>query len=377
MENEKNIKIWDDLNLKEELLRGIYAYGFEQPSEIQKKAIYPIINKKDVIAQAQSGTGKTGTFSISTLQNIIVEEETTQAVILTTTRELAIQSHSVITGLSAFIEKVKIKLLTGGTSVNEDIRYLSNTEPHVIVGTPGRVFDMIKRRKINMSKIKLFVLDEADEMLSSGFKDQIKTIFSYFNENVQTAIFSATIPREVISITSQFMNNPLHLTIKAQDLTLEGIKQYFIAAKDDQNKYEQLRELFNRIDNTQSIIFVNGINRVNSLHEAMEKDQFQACKIHSSLTKEDRANALKEIKNGSCNILISSDLTARGIDIQQISLVINFDIPRDVNTYLHRIGRSGRWGRKGDAINFICERDVYMMKKIENHYKVNIEEYKI
>ena len=224
-----------------------------------------------------------------------------------------------------------------------------------------------------MTKIKLFVLDEADEMLSSGFKDQIKTIFSYFNEDVQTAIFSATIPREVINITSQFMNNPVHLTIKAQDLTLEGIKQYFVAAKDDQNKYEQLRELFNRIDNTQSIIFVNGINRVNSLHEAMEKDGFQTCKIHSSLTKEDRLNALKEIKNGACNILISSDLTARGIDIQQISLVINFDIPRDIHTYLHRIGRSGRWGRKGAAINLVTRKDINQMKYIENHYKINIK----
>lgn len=373
--NQINIKKWDDLQLKTDLLRGIYSYGFEYPSDIQKRAIYPIINGRDVIAQAQSGTGKTGTFSISSLQLVDESVNSTQVLVLTTTRELAMQTHKVFTDIGTFMEDVTTKLLVGGTSVNDDIKYLSTTNPHIIIGTPGRVFDMIKRKKINLYTVKLFIMDEADEMLSSGFRDQIKSIFEFFNESIQNTIFSATMPREVIQLTQNFMREPLHLTMKVTELSLDGIEQYFVAAQDDMNKYELLKVIYNKVVQTTSIIFVNGIKRVNSLHEAMEKDGFLVYKMHSSLDKEQRAKVLSDFKGSSNSILISSDLTARGIDIQQISMVINFDIPRDVHTYLHRIGRSGRWGRKGMAINMICERDVYTMKKIENHYKIDIKEY--
>ena len=374
---DNNIKNWDDLNLKDNLLRGIYAYGFEKPSEIQKKAILPIINKNDLIAQAQSGTGKTGTFTIASLQSINENEDSTQIIILSTTRELAIQTHKVIESISTFMENVKIKLLTGGTSVNNDISYLNNNNPHIVVGTPGRVFDMIKRKKLNLFTVKLFILDEADEMLSHGFKDQIKTIFEYFNENIQTSIFSATMPREVIELTNKFMKTPTKIIVNSSELSLEGIKQYYIAARNDQDKYELLKTLYDSLNKSTSIIFVNGIGRVDSLYEAMTNDNYQVCKIHGSLNKDERMDILNDFKSGSKNVLISSDLTARGIDIQQISLVINFDIPKDIHTYLHRIGRSGRWGRKGTAINFICERDLNTMRKIENYYKISIEEYKI
>lgn len=374
---ESNIKNWDDLNLKDDLLRGIYAYGFEKPSEIQKKAILPVVKKNDLIAQAQSGTGKTGTFSIASLQSINENDSCTQVLILSTTRELAIQTIKVIEGISTFMENIKIKLLTGGTSVNADISYLNNNQPHIVVGTPGRVFDMVKRKKLNLITIKLFILDEADEMLSHGFKDQIKTIFGYFNENVQTAIFSATMPKEVIELTNNFMKTPIKIIVNSSELSLEGIKQYYIAARNDQDKYELLKTLYDSLNKSTSIIFVNGIGRVDSLYEAMMNDNYQVCKIHGSLNKDDRMDTLNEFKSGSKNVLISSDLTARGIDIQQISLVINFDIPKDIHTYLHRIGRSGRWGRKGTAINFICERDLNTMRRIENYYKISIEEYKI
>ncbi len=373
--NENTIKKWDDLNLKTNLLRGIYSYGFEYPSDIQKRAIFPIINGKDVIAQAQSGTGKTGTFSIASLQLLDETLNSTQVLVLTTTRELATQTYKVFTDIGTFMEGLNTKLLVGGTSVNEDIKYLSNTNPHIIIGTPGRVFDMIKRKKINLYTVKLFIMDEADEMLSSGFRDQIKTIFEYFNDSIQNTIFSATMPREIIQLTQKFMNEPLRLTMKTTELSLNGIEQYFVAAQDDLHKYELLKAIYNKLNQCSSIIFVNGIKRVNSLHEAMEKDGFLVHKMHSLLDKEQRAEVLSNFKNTSNSILISSDLTARGIDIQQISLVINFDIPKDVHTYLHRIGRSGRWGRKGTAINIICERDVYTMKKIESHYKIDIKEY--
>lgn len=371
------IKNWDDLNLKTELLRGIYGYGFEKPSEIQKKAIYPIINKQDVIAQAQSGTGKTGTFSIASLQVVDTKSTTSQVIIITSTRELATQTHNVLSQIGTYIENLITKLLVGGTSVNMDIQELYENKPHIIVGTPGRIFDMIKRKKLDLSMIKLFILDEADEMLSSCFKEQIQTINTFFNQDVQTAIFSATMPRDVIDITNNFMKSPVHLTMKSHELTLDGIEQFFIAAKDDQNKYELLKDFFNKLPSSQSIIFVNGIQRVNDLCDTMERDGFSVNKMHSSLEKTERTTVLNDFKKNAFHILISSDLTARGIDIQQISMVVNFDIPNNVHTYLHRIGRSGRWGRKGSAINFICQNDVYMMKKIENHYKINILEFKI
>ena len=302
---------------------------------------------------------------------------TSQVIIITSTRELAIQTHNVLSQIGLYIENLITKLLIGGTSVNIDIQELSENKPHIIVGTPGRIFDMIKRRKLDLSMIKLFILDEADEMLSSCFKEQIQTINTFFNQDVQTAIFSATMPRDVIDITNNFMKSPVHLTMKSHELTLDGIEQFFIAARDDQNKYELLKDFFNKLPSSQSIIFVNGIQRVNDLCDSMEKDGFSVNKMHSSLEKTERTTVLNEFKKNAFHILISSDLTARGIDIQQISMVVNFDIPNNVHTYLHRIGRSGRWGRKGSAINFICQNDVYMMKKIENHYKINILEFKI
>jgi translation initiation factor 4A len=369
------IKNWDDLSLKTDLLRGIYSYGFEKPSDIQKTAIFPIINKKDIIAQAQSGTGKTGAFSISTLECVDVSKIETQVMIIVPTRELVQQIQKVMLGLSEFIENITIKTLIGGTSVNEDIEYLK-TPPHIIIGTPGRIFDMIKRKKINMTSIQLFILDEADEMLSRGFKDQIYNIFQYLHESVQVAIFSATFPREVLELTTKFMNEPEQIIIKNENLSLEGIQQYFIATFNDEEKLQWLLTLYKQYSGGQSIVFVNDIQRVNALYQEMKNSGFSVGCMHSSLTKTEREEVLKSFSVGNENILISSNIIARGIDIQQVNLVINFDIPGNVHTYLHRIGRSGRWGRKGSAINFVSEREVESMRRIESHYKINIPEFK-
>jgi len=369
------VKNWDDLNLKTDLLRGIFAYGFEKPSEIQQKAILPITQGKDVIAQAQSGTGKTGTFSISSLQTIDIDKKESQAIIISSTRELVMQIHDVVNKLGEFMDGLTTKLLIGGTSVSDDIQYLQSNKPHIIIGTPGRIFDMIRRRKLDVFPVKLFVLDEADEMLSVGFKDQIHSIFRYFNEKVQTAIFSATMPEEVIDLTNKFMNQPHKIIMKPQELSLEGIKQTYIATINDDEKYNWLKTLYDRISLAQSIIFVNDLNRVSDLYDAMKKDGFPVCHIHSGLQKDQREKVLSDFKTGVYNVLISSNITARGIDIQAVSTVINFDIPRDVHTYLHRIGRSGRWGRKGQAINFVSQRDIGTMKRIESHYKITIDEY--
>ena len=277
-------------------------------------------------------------------------------------------------GFSEFMENVYVKTLIGGTSVMNDIEDL-RTPPHIIVGTPGRTFDMIKRKKINMLSIKLFILDEADEMLSRGFKEQIHTIFQYLNEKIQVAIFSATFPKEVLDLTDKFMNNPEKITIKKENLTLDGIQQSFVATLNDQEKLNWLISIYKQYNGGQSIVFVNDINRVTALYNEMKKNEFSVGCMHSSLTKDERYRVLQSFMSGNENILISSNIIARGIDIQQVNLVINFDIPNNVHTYLHRIGRSGRWGRKGNAINFVSERDIENMRRIENHYNISIKEF--
>ncbi len=373
-EEIKTINKWDDYDLKVDLLRGIYSYGFENPSLIQKTAILPIIEKRDVIAQAPSGTGKTGAFTISCLERIDIESNTTQALILAPTHELVKQISSVVTSIGDMMKGLKVKTLIGGTSVSEDTNELKTNVPHIIVGSVGRVNDMIRRKNINTKDIQLFILDEADEMLSGGFLENIYQIFTTFNHDLQVAIFSATLPDEIIELTNKFMRNPLKITMEAEKLNLEGIQQHYIALENDQQKYETLKDLFGFLNINQTIVYVNSVNRVIDLYEAMIKDGNSVCCIHSSMKSHERQQALNDFKKGIYRTLISSNVTSRGIDVQQVSIVINFDIPRCVHNYLHRIGRSGRWGRKGMAINFITREDIGTMKRIESHYKSNITE---
>ena len=373
-EEIKTINKWDEYDLKMELLRGIYSYGFENPSLIQKTAILPIIEKRDVIAQAPSGTGKTGAFTISCLERIDLSSNTTQALILAPTHELVKQIYSVISSIGGMMEGLKVKTLIGGTSVSEDALELKTNVPHVIVGSVGRVNDMIRRKNIHTKDIKLFILDEADEMLSGGFIESIYQIFTTLNHELQVAIFSATMPQEIIDLTNKFMRNPIKITMEAEKLNLDGITQHYIALESDQHKYETLKDLFGFLNINQTIVYVNSVNRVTDLYEAMTKDGNSVCCIHSNMKSHERHKSLEDFRKGVYRILISSNVTARGIDVQQVSVVINFDIPRCVHNYLHRIGRSGRWGRKGMAINFITKEDISSMKRIESHYKSNITE---
>jgi len=374
-ENElKQYEAWDSLDLKDDLLRGIYSFGFETPSQIQKLAIKPIIDKRDVIAQAQSGTGKTGTFTISSLQRIEVNEKTTQVMILAPTHELVKQISFVVQGIGTMMEGLVVKSLVGGTSVNEDIKQLNENVPHVVVGSTGRVNDMIRRQHLNTKNIKMFVLDEADEMLSGGFKEQVYQIFQTLPPEAQIAVFSATMPPYILEMTNKFMNNPVKITMEPEKLNLEGIEQYYLALNDDNEKYDTLKRLFNFLTVNQTIIYVNSVQRVEDLYNAMIADGYSVVCIHSSMKREDREKSFKDFRTGTYRVLISSNVTSRGIDIQQVSIVINFDIPKSVNTYLHRIGRSGRWGRKGTAINFVTRQDIGYMKRIESHYKSNIKE---
>ena len=365
---------WDELELNPDLLRGIYANGFEKPSPIQSKAIYPILKGNDLIAQAQSGTGKTGSFTIGALSKVVISENSNQVLIMVPTHELAHQITTVIQTLSAMMLGLRIKTVVGGSSIDEDADDMRKNPPHIIVGCPGRVYDMIRRRNINANKLKLVVLDEADEMLSSGFKEQVYNIFKYLNTNIQIALFSATLPSNIFQITNKFMRNPVKICVKAESLTLEGIKQYFIAINDDREKYLTLKDLYQHISLSQCIIYSNSVKRVIDLYEAMKEDGFPVCCLHSNMEKHERENVFKEFRKGSSRVLISSNVTSRGIDIQQVGVVINFDLPKDIHNYLHRIGRSGRWGRKGTGINFITRRDIQKMKEIEQYYSTQIQE---
>ena len=367
---------WDELNLKDNLLRGIYSYGFENPSPIQAKAIKPIINNKDVIAQAQSGTGKTGAFTVSALQCIDETKKEMQALIMAPTRELAIQIHKVCSNLGDFIDNLDVQLIIGGKSMESDVKELEN-KPQILVGTPGRVHDLIRRKKINTKTIKLMILDEADEMLSSGFKEQVYNIFQFLSNDVQLCLFSATLPLEIQNLTEKFMRDPVKILVKTEAITLEGIKQYYVAVENDNTKYETLKDLFAALSVSQCIIYCNSIKRVADLAEALQKDGFPVSSIHSALEKDEREEAYKEFCNGKTRVLISTNLTARGIDVQQVSKVINFDIPKNIHQYIHRIGRSGRWGRKGMGINFVTRRDIKKLKEIEQYYDTQIEELPI
>jgi translation initiation factor 4A len=372
--NLPEVKTWDDLNVDPAILRSIYSHGFEIPSEIQKKAIPPIKECRDLIAQAQSGTGKTGAFVIGSLSHVDVSKQTTQVIVLVPTHELVTQIFTVFQSLSDFMEGIVIRKMVGGTSVMDEMQELRDTVPHVVVGCTGRVFDMIKRRALSTRDIKICVLDEADEMLSIGFKDQIYNIFQQLPSNVQIALFSATMPQPIIQLTNKFMRDPVKITMQPQELNLEGIKQYFIAMNNDYDKLDCLKDLFSRLTVSQTIIYANDVRRVKDLHEMMMKEGFAVCCIHREMTKQERSDAIKQFREGGYRMLISSNITARGIDVQQVNTVINFDIPRSVDVYLHRIGRSGRWGRKGVAINFVTKMDVRQMKTIETHYGANIEE---
>jgi len=366
---------WEDVEeLNPQLLRGIYAYNFEKPSHIQQRAILPMMGGRDVIAQAQSGTGKTGAFGVGTLQIVNTAKREVQALIMAPTRELAKQTHDVLTNLGSQMPGPVVQLLVGGTSTDDDARTLKQNTPQIIVGCPGRVHDMIRRRFINTRTIRLFILDEADEMLSYGFKDQIYNIMQFLNKDVQVCLFSATMPQELHALSEKFMRDPVKILVQAEQLTLEGICQYYIALEDDDGKFETLQDLFKTISMSQSIIYCNNVKRVSDLTEAMVLKGYPACCIHSGMEKDKRDEAYSDFKAGKYRVLISSDVTARGIDIQQVSTVINFDLPKSVHTYLHRIGRSGRWGRKGTGISFITRRDMKQMRDFEIFYNTTINE---
>ncbi|KAE9393677.1 DEAD-domain-containing protein [Gymnopus androsaceus JB14] len=360
------------MELKPELLRGIYAYGFERPSAIQQRAIVPVVKGHDVIAQAQSGTGKTATFSISILQQLDMSIKGTQALILAPTRELAQQIQKVVVALGDYMN-IECHACVGGTNVREDMAKLQEGV-QVVVGTPGRVYDMINRRALKSDTIKIFCLDEADEMLSRGFKDQIYEVFQLLPQDTQVVLLSATMPADVLEVTKKFMRDPVRILVKRDELTLEGIKQFYIAVEKEEWKLDTLCDLYETVTITQAVIFCNTRRKVDWLTEKMHSREFTVSAMHGDMEQKQREVLMKEFRSGSSRVLITTDLLARGIDVQQVSLVINYDLPTNRENYIHRIGRGGRFGRKGVAINFVTTDDVRMLRDIEQFYNTQIDE---
>lgn len=327
---------------------------------------------RDLIAQAQSGTGKTATFSISVLQRIDPAINSCQALILAPARELAVQIEEVIQTLGKHMN-IQSHACIGGTNVRDDMRILENGV-HVVVGTPGRVMDMINRGALRTSSVRMFVLDEADEMLSRGFKDQIYEVFQTMPPSVQIFLLSATLPTEVYDVTTKFMRDPIKILVKKDELTLEGISQFYVNVSAEENKFPTLTDLYSTVTVTQAVIFCNSRRKVDQLTDQLRQENFTAAATHGEMEQSVRETILKEFRDGKCRVLITTDLLARGIDVQQVSLVINYDVPSSREKYIHRIGRSGRYGRKGVAINFVTDNDFSELKEIEKFYDTEITE---
>ena len=379
---------FDDMGLRSEVYRGILSYGYEKPSEIQKTAIPAFVqHSKDIIAQAQSGTGKTATFSVALLQKIDETQDTLQGIILAPTRELATQIHSVITNIGQFT-KIRIELVSGGGNVRRLVDTLYSVKPHVLVATPGRVLHLLRERYINTRRLKYFIMDEADQMLSEDFQEQVRTIIQQVPKDAQIGLYSATMSPEMDAIAKQFLTDPIQIRVEREMLTLEGIRQYKIVLNDDRWKFDTLMDLYSSISIYQMMIYCNSKRSVDYLCDRMYREQIPCDGIHGQMMGEQRTDIMKRFRSGDLRVLVTTDLTARGIDVQQVSLVINYDFPQDIATYLHRIGRGGRFGRKGFAINFVVDdggrgggrggryrqSDLTNLRQVVEHYQTQIDE---
>ena len=369
---DSRIDRFDDMGLSEPILRGIYSYGFEKPSSIQSRGIIPITLGKDVLAQAQSGTGKTATFIIGLLQRINPLLNICQGLILAPTRELVDQIHRVALSLSDYMS-IRIHKCIGGQSIQDDIRHL-RAGVHIIIGTPGRVLDMINRQYLKTKDLSTLIVDEADEMLSVGFKEQMYDIFDALPDTTQVCMFSATMSRDMTSMSEKILREPVKIRIQNDEITLEGIKQYYVNVESEENKFETLCDLYEQLTISQAIIYCNTRKNVEWLAEEMNKRNFSVSAFHSDLTQVERTELMRKFRSGQSRVLISTDILSRGIDVQQVSMVFNFDLPAKRECYIHRIGRSGRFGRKGVAINLVTNDTLVTMQHIQQFYQTVIHE---
>ena len=364
---------FDCMNLHQELIRGVYSYGFESPSRIQQLAIVPMKEHNDIIAQAQSGTGKTGAFTIGSLSVVDTSIRAPQVLVICPTRELAQQIEKVASSIGYYMN-LRVLSATGGNQLRSDIQILKNGAQFV-VGTPGRIFDLIRRKELRLEHIKYLILDEADQMLEELFLEQIKAILnSQFPETTKLALFSATMPEHMLQIAERYLQNPVRIRIANDDVTLDGIKQYYVMIDHEEWKLPTLLDIYQHITVNQAIIYVNKRQKAEWLMKQLVNSGFTIEYIHGEMEVAERKKHMDNFRSGSTRILISTDLLARGIDVQQVSLIINYDMPIQHENYIHRIGRSGRYGRKGLAINLICTNEMDTIAKIEEYYSTKINE---
>jgi translation initiation factor 4A len=366
-----SVHSFDEMNLQEELLHGIYSYGFEKPSQIQAKTILPLLSGRDVIAQAQSGSGKTGAFAIGTLQKVDRSLRECQVLILAPTRELAQQSAFIAQTLSTYM-KINVHACIGGTNVRNEMNILARGV-HVLVATPGRVYDMMSRGALQTKYIRTMILDEADVMLSLGFKDQIHQIFKELPEDVQVGLFSATLPVESLDISEQFMRNPVKILMTRHERPLDGIRQFYVQVE-RKYKYDVLCDLYGSLNITQAVVFVNTKRTAENLTDDLKQDNFAVSLAHSNLSQDERTKTLEDFRKGSTRVLVATDLYARGVDAVHVSLVINYEMSKDNENYLHRVGRCGRFGKKGVAINFVTPEEMSLLRSLEQYYNTQIDE---
>lgn len=364
---------FDNMELSEELLRGVYAHGFTVPSAIQKKGIMPIKNGRDLLAQAQSGTGKTGTFTIGCLSRVDLTLKAVQVLVLAPTRELSQQIEKVAKGLSQFM-KIGVHSATGGTNLREDSRAIDRG-CQFLVGTPGRIYDLMDRNILKRDNIRVLVLDEADQMLEDRFKEQVLCILNKgFPKETRIALFSATMDTPVREVADQLLSTPVKILINPDAVPLDGIKQYYVQVDTEDWKVEVLADLYKQLTISQALIYCNSRKTAEKLAEKMAALGFPLCCIHGEMETADRKRRMDEFRAGETRVMISTDLLARGIDVQQVSLVINYELPVEKESYIHRIGRAGRFGRKGVTINLLLKTEMSLMDELKSHYKFPVEE---
>ncbi|WP_162011310.1 DEAD/DEAH box helicase [Streptococcus sp. S784/96/1] len=352
-----------ELNLSADIQSAVVTAGFETPSPIQELTIPLALEGKDVIGQAQTGTGKTAAFGLPTLNKIRTAENTIQALVIAPTRELAVQSQEELFRFGRD-KGVKVRSVYGGSSIEKQIKALKSGA-HIVVGTPGRLLDLIKRKALKLQDVETLILDEADEMLNMGFLEDIEAIINRIPEERQTLLFSATMPEPIKQIGIKFMKNPEHVKIKAKELTNVNVDQYYVRVK-EQEKFDTMTRLMDVDQPELSIVFGRTKRRVDELTRGLKIRGFRAEGIHGDLDQNKRLRVIRDFKNDQIDILVATDVAARGLDISGVTHVYNYDIPQDPESYVHRIGRTGRAGKSGQSITFVSPNEMGYLAIIEN-----------
>ena len=366
---------FEDMNISNEICRAVLDMGFEEATPIQSQAIPVILEGKDIIGQSQTGTGKTAAFGIPLLERINPEDRRLQALILCPTRELAIQVSEEFRKLLKYKDNIRVLPIYGGQPIDRQIAALRKGT-QVVIGTPGRVMDHTRRRTIKAETVQMMVLDEADEMLDMGFREDIETILVKIPEEHQTLLFSATLSPEILDITKRFQKNPEFIKIVRKELTVPNIEQYYFDVK-EKTKLDALCRIIDVYDPKLAMVFCNTKKRVDDLVEMLQGRGYFAEGLHGDLKQAQRDKVMQKFRNGTIEILVATDVAARGIDVDDIDVVFNYDVPQDEEYYVHRIGRTGRAGKAGKAFTFCVGKEIYKLRDIMRYTKTKIQQQKL